>query len=92
VVLDSPPIASFTDGVLIATLVDGVVLVVHAGRSSRGIVRRSRQILQEVGAKIFGIVLNNVDLRQHDYYYQRYYHNYYEVDTRRQLADSNTKA
>jgi capsular exopolysaccharide synthesis family protein len=92
VLLDSPPIASFTDGVLIATLVDGVVLVVHAGRSSRGIVRRSRQILQEVGAKIFGIVLNNVDLRQHDYYYQRYYHNYYEVDTRRQLADSNTKA
>jgi len=91
VVLDSPPIASFTDGVLIATLVDGVVLVVHAGRSSRVIVRRSRQILQEVGAKIFGIVLNNVDLRQHDYYYQRYYHNYYEVDTREKLIDSGTQ-
>jgi len=92
VVFDSPPIASFTDGVLIATLVDGVVLVVHAGRSSRVIVRRSRQILQEVGAKIFGIVLNNVDVRQHDYYYQRYYHNYYDVDSSEKLADSGTKA
>ncbi len=76
VVVDSPPIASFTDGVLIASLVDGVILVVHAGRSSRQVVRRSRQLLQDVGAKIFGVVLNNVNLRSQDnyYYYQSYYH------------------
>lgn len=74
VIIDSPPIASFTDGVLIASLVDGVVLVVHSGKSSRNIVRRSRQLLQEVGAKIFGVVLNNVNVRSHDnYYYQSYY-------------------
>ncbi len=76
VVIDSPPIASFTDGVLIASLVDGVILVVHAGRSSRQVVRRSRQLLQEIGAKIFGVVLNNVNLKTKDnyYYYQSYYH------------------
>ncbi len=76
VVVDSPPIASFTDGVLIASLVDGVILVVHAGRSSRQVVRRSRQLLQDVGAKIFGVVLNNVNLKSQDnyYYYQSYYH------------------
>lgn len=75
VVVDSPPIASFTDGVLIASMVDGVILVVHAGRSSRQIIRRSRQLLQEVGAKIFGVVLNNVKLHGQDsYYYQSYYH------------------
>ena len=33
VVIDSPPIAVFTDGVLIATMVDGVLLVVHSGKS-----------------------------------------------------------
>ncbi|MER3632338.1 MAG: hypothetical protein C4325_09380 [Blastocatellia bacterium] len=75
VVIDSPPITSFTDGVLIASMVDGVILVVHAGRSSRQIVRRSRQLIQDVGAKIFGVVLNNVNLNEQDnyYYYQSYY-------------------
>ncbi len=76
VVIDSPPIASFTDGVLIASMVDGVILVVHAGKSSRQVVRRSRQLLNDIGAKIFGVVLNNVNLRSSDnsYYYQSYYH------------------
>lgn len=76
IVVDSPPIASFTDGVLIASMVDGVILVVHAGKSSKQVVRRSRQLLNEIGAKIFGVVLNNVNLNTQDnyYYYQSYYH------------------
>jgi capsular exopolysaccharide synthesis family protein len=78
VVVDSPPVSSFTDGVLISTLVDGVLLVVHGGKSSRHVVKRSRQLLQDVGAKIFGVVLNNVNLESHDYYYyQRYYGSHY---------------
>lgn len=83
IVIDSPPIASFTDGVLVASMVDGVLLVVHSGKSSRGIVRRSRQLLLDVGAKIFGVVLNNVNLRSQDsyYYYNSYYHqSYYSAD------------
>ncbi len=73
-VVDSPPINSFTDGVLISSMVDGVLLVVHGGKSSRHIVRRSRQLLHDVGAKIFGVVLNKVNLQSSDYYY---YKNYY---------------
>ena len=75
-VVDSPPVTSFTDGVLIASMVDGVILVVHSGKSSRQVVRRAKQLLQDVGAKIFGVVLNNVNLRSQDnyYYYQSYYH------------------
>jgi succinoglycan biosynthesis transport protein ExoP len=81
IVIDSPPISSFTDGVLVSSMVDGVLLVVHGGKSSRHVVRRSRQLLQDVGAKIFGVVLNNVNLRgAHDYYYyQRYYQQGYEI-------------
>ncbi len=74
VVIDSPPVTSFTDGVLIATMVDGVLLVVHGGKSSRKVVKRSRQLLRDVGAKIFGVVLNNVNIQSQDYYY---YHRYY---------------
>lgn len=74
VVVDSPPVSSFTDGVLISSMVDGVLLVVHGGKSSRHIVRRSRQLLSDVGAKIFGVVLNNVNLQSHDYYYYQSYY------------------
>lgn len=91
VVIDSPPISSFTDGVLISSVVDGVLLVVHGGKSSRGVVRRSRQSLLDVGAKIFGVVLNNVNARSHDYYYyyQRYYQqSYYSTDTETEKAAS----
>ncbi len=87
IVVDSPPIASFTDGVLVASMVDGVLLVLHGGKSSRDVARRSRQLLLDVGAKIFGVVLNNVDLQSHDYY-QSYYHSAYysEDDNPEQLA------
>jgi capsular exopolysaccharide synthesis family protein len=82
VVVDSPPVSSFTDGVLISTMVDGVLLVVHGGKSSRHIVRRSKQLLSDVGAKIFGVVLNNVNLQSHDYYYYQSYYGqkYYEKE------------
>jgi capsular exopolysaccharide synthesis family protein len=80
IIIDSPPVASFTDGVLLGCLVDGVLLVVYAGKSSREIARRGRQVLLDVGAKIIGVVLNKANLRPHDYYYyQSYYgHHYYK--------------
>jgi len=57
-----------------------VILVVHGGRSSRAVVRRTKQQLLDVGAHIFGVVLNNVKVETHDYYYSRYYSNYYQSD------------
>jgi capsular exopolysaccharide synthesis family protein len=77
IVIDSPPAISFTDASILSTMVDGVMLVVHGGRSSRAVVRRAKQQLQDVGAHIFGIVLNNVKLEGMDYYYSGYYSGYY---------------
>ena len=73
VIIDSPPAISFTDASILATMVDGVVLVVHGGRSSRAVVRRAKQQLLDVGAHIFGVVLNNVKVETQDYYYSGYY-------------------
>jgi capsular exopolysaccharide synthesis family protein len=74
IVIDSPPISSFTDGVLLASIVDGVVLVIESGKSSRQVSRRTRQLLADVRAKVLGVVLNNVDLssQSDNYYYQSY--------------------
>lgn len=74
IIIDSPPAISFTDASILSTMVDGVMLVVHGGKSSRAVVRRAKQQLLDVGAHIFGVVLNNVKLEsQQDYYYAGYY-------------------
>ena len=80
IIIDSPPAISFTDASILSTMVDGVILVVHGGRSSRAVVRRAKQQLLDVGAHIFGVVLNNVKVETHDYYYSGYYSNYYPSD------------
>ena len=77
IIVDSPPAISFTDASIISTFVDGVILVVHAGRSSRAVVRRARQQLLDVGANVFGVVLNNVKAESHDYYYAAGYYSGY---------------
>ncbi len=77
IIIDSPPAISFTDASILSTMVDGVVLVVHGGKSSRAVVRRARQQLLDVGAHIFGVVLNNVKRETQDYYYSGYYSGYY---------------
>ena len=81
IIIDSPPAISFTDASILSTMVDGVMLVVHGGRSSRAVVRRAKQQLLDVGAHIFGVVLNNVKFEQQDYYYSGYYSNYYSTET-----------
>jgi capsular exopolysaccharide synthesis family protein len=78
IIIDSPPAISFTDASILSTMVDGVVLVVHGGKSSRAVVRRAKQQLLDVGAHIFGVVVNNVKLETQDYYYAGYYSSYYE--------------
>ena len=80
IIVDSPPAISFTDASILSTFVDGVILVVHGGRSSRAVVRRAKQQLLDVGAHIFGVVLNNVKIEAHDYHYAGYYSGYYRSD------------
>jgi succinoglycan biosynthesis transport protein ExoP len=67
VLIDSPPLINVTDPVILSTLVDGVVLVVHAGHSTREVVRRARHELASVGAQILGVVLNNLDVQREGY-------------------------
>jgi succinoglycan biosynthesis transport protein ExoP len=68
IVIDSPPILSVTDGVLLSRQVDAVVLVVRHAKSSKHIVRRGRDLLVRSGAPLVGIVLNAVDLNAPEYY------------------------
>lgn len=79
IIIDSPPLITVTDPVILSTMVDGSMLVVQSGRSTKEIIRRARQELAGVNARIFGVILNNVDIKRDgydEYYYHRYYSNY----------------
>ena len=91
IIVDSPPAISFTDSSILSTFVDGVILVVHGGRSSRAVVRRAKQQLLDVGAHIFGVVLNNVKLETTDYYYNSYYSSYYRADEADAQGDADAE-
>ena len=81
IILDSPPIASVSDVQIIAAEVDGVLLVVRSGSTSRHIVLRSCRMLRQTGARLLGSVLNGIDFRSDKYGYYGY-SNYYARDTR----------
>jgi len=76
ILLDSPPVNSVTDASILASLVNGVIQVVYVGHSSSKATRRAKQQLDSVGATIFGVVLNRLDLKKDGYYYDSYYRYY----------------
>jgi capsular exopolysaccharide synthesis family protein len=79
IVIDSPPAISFTDAAILSTLVDGVVLVAMAGKSSIHLMRRFKQRLGNLGARIYGVVLNGIKANsaEYDYYGYGYTYSYY---------------
>lgn len=79
VVIDSPPAISFTDAAILSTLVDGVVLVAMAGKSSIHLMRRFKHRLANIGARVYGVVLNGLKANsvEYGYYGYGYAYNYY---------------
>jgi capsular exopolysaccharide synthesis family protein len=72
IVIDTPPALSVTDAVALSIVADSVVLVIRSGFTSREALRRARDLLLRVNAKVTGVVVNAVDLRApdlHHYYY-----------------------
>jgi succinoglycan biosynthesis transport protein ExoP len=63
VVLDTPPVGIVTDGALVAARSDSTLLVVNPDRSSERMVRKAREALAHVNARVVGVVLNNVSRR-----------------------------
>ncbi len=72
VLIDSPPLLSVADPVIMASKAGAVILVVQCGRTARQAVMRGRQKLAQAKANILGVVLNDVDVRHGEYYSYRY--------------------
>lgn len=79
VVIDSPPLFSVSDPVILLPRVDGVVLVARYAKSRQGLIRDALHLLREGRATVLGIVLNSVSARGHAYYYG-HYNAYYDSE------------
>lgn len=78
ILVDSSPVNTVADASILSSRVDGLILVVEAGSSSRESVMLAKQQLQKVNARILGVVLNKVKDAGSGYYY--YYYYYYGND------------
>lgn len=70
VLFDAPPVIAVTDAAILASKVDGVLLVISAGSTRREYVRQAKALLEKVNARVVGAALTNVsfDATLHRYY------------------------
>lgn len=73
VIFDTPPALSVTDSILLSVDMDCVVLVVRSGNTTKAALRRTKDLLAQVNARVLGVVVNAVDVNSPDYYHYYYY-------------------
>jgi len=77
IIFDTPPITLVTDAAVLSSITTGVVLVAEGSRITKGLLGKSKELLQNVDAKILGIILNNIDPARDIYSYPQYYYGKY---------------
>jgi len=74
IIIDSSPIISTTEPILLSKMVDGIILVVRADRTPRETIQRTVKLIDR--QKVIGVVFNQIDLKQ-SHYNSKYYYKYY---------------
>ena len=80
IVMDTPPVLGLSETGSLMRLVDGVVLIIRAERTTQRDVNSAATILRKAGANFYGFVLNRLDLRRISNYYNYYYYSSYYYD------------
>ena len=80
VVIDSPPLRAVTDAAILASITDGTIFVIDAGRTRRGAAVSGRDALAKVGARVLGVTLNRLSEKASGDYYYYDYHGGYGTD------------
>jgi protein-tyrosine kinase len=72
-IFDSPPLLSVADPIVVATVLDGTILVVQSGQTPRDALMRGAVKLHQANVKVLGAVLNSVTDGDRSYYYRSRY-------------------
>ncbi len=88
VLFDTPPVLTVTDASILASQVDGCLLVVDAGKTRRSTFIQAADRLRKASSHVFGVVLNRLQLERRGYYYYHYYdYHYYSPQDERPRED-----
>ena len=72
IIIDTPPVGGLTDSLIVSRLVDAVLIVAKAKKTTLEMLESSKETLKNVGANVVGVVLNGTDSKG-----SKYYKNYY---------------
>ena len=79
VIIDSPPVLSATDSLLISKIASGVLVVCFTGKTTYDRLQRGLKSLQEINPNVLGLVLNAMDMKKSNYYSYYGYYQYYSA-------------
>ncbi|WP_413378000.1 CpsD/CapB family tyrosine-protein kinase [Alkalihalobacillus sp. 1P02AB] len=69
IILDTPPVMAVTDAQVLSNKADGTILVVSNGKTDRAQAVKTKELLSQSKSKLLGVVFNNKELKQGNYYY-----------------------
>jgi capsular exopolysaccharide synthesis family protein len=79
ILFDSPPVLTVSDAMVLGPKIDGMILVVWGGKTAKDALKQAKERLDQLKIKCLGVVINNLSIQEHDYYYMhRHYHHYGE--------------
>jgi capsular exopolysaccharide synthesis family protein len=76
-IFDTPPILAVTEATVLSGVLDGTVLIVKASETTRESAQRALEQLNDVRARVLGVILNQVNFKKDRYYYNYYYASQY---------------
>lgn len=91
IVVDAPPLLPVSDSVTLSREVDGVALVVRAGRTKRDVAILAKRMLDDVGANVIGVIVNNMEDVLPYYYGHSYYREYRAQEDDLQETDASRR-
>ncbi|MBN2319788.1 MAG: polysaccharide biosynthesis tyrosine autokinase [Acidobacteria bacterium] len=74
ILLDAPPVLAVADARVLCPRVDGIVLVVRAGRTPKNLIRRAWTLLESSGGNVLGMVINGASRNGSESSYYKYYY------------------
>lgn len=92
VLFDAPPITGVSDASLLAREMDGVLLVIQHRKHPKAVSNRAKVMVENVGANLIGVVLNNINIsRDYSYYYYGHYYSYAYTRSRSYIEGEDAK-
>jgi len=80
VLIDAPPVIAVTDAQILATIAEGTLIVTSYGATEKFGLVKTKELLDKVGAKVLGVVINKVPEKSEHYYYGKYDNSYYKQE------------